>query len=40
MIKLAQSEVPRVRAHAADAMTNFLENMTTEKIKPYLKNLI
>lgn len=40
MIKLAGSPVPRVRAHSANAMTNFLENMTTAQIRPYLNDLV
>jgi hypothetical protein len=40
MIALAKDEVPRVRAHSANAMTNFLENMDTESIRPFLKELV
>lgn len=40
MIKLASDSVPRVRGHSANALTNFLENLTTVSIRPYLNDLV
>ena len=40
LFTLLEDPVPRVQSHAAAAITNFVEQMDEEVIKPYLPNIL
>lgn len=40
LFRLLEDDVPRVQSHAAAAITNFVEQMTEDVIKPYVGSIL